>query len=427
MLKHRLPALLLICAFISTGSLLVAQNSPFGEQTTVSDTRTSGNIFGVTTADARVAAVETCEIDRAWVNVRKGPGTNNAVLDTLPRGSSGKKLEEKSGWSKIDFGNGLIGWVRNDLVKTTKTISENSQVQEQPTASSLAASNAKEFARWERHLGGDLLDYDRFPWYWRLNRANKAFKKGNYEKAYKLACKASGNAAEATFMQAKCLDRMGRHAEAARLLQKLEKPFEDLVFSRKIQTIADPYIKEPIVFKFGGFDDIDTYREKKSDGNRLGLNSGEYYEKYVDIKTWKWRSNAAYKEFEKIGGIDCSGFVQIIQKEAYQQAGVKYPITNGRTSTSGLWSEKYTKEINPGVKPPPPPDIRPGDMILLDYGHNRYGHSMIYKGRDAQGNILVMQMGDTAEINILPANKYEFYKGTYRMNGMDQVRKAMTA
>ena len=66
-------------------------------------------------------------------------------------------------------------------------------------------------------------------------------------------------------------------------------------------------------------------------------------------------------------------------------------------------------------------------MILLDYGHNRYGHSMIYKGRDAQGNILVMQMGDTAEVNILPAHKFEFYKGTYRMNGMDQVRKAMTA
>ncbi|MDD3148743.1 MAG: hypothetical protein PHD82_15720, partial [Candidatus Riflebacteria bacterium] len=118
---------------------------------------------------------------------------------------------------------------------------------------------------------------------------------------------------------------------------------------------------------------------------------------------------------------------QMVQKEAYAKAGVKYPITSGRTSTSGLWSQQYTDSINPGVKPPPPPDIRPGDMILLDYGHNRYGHSMIYKGTDSQGNILVMQMGDTAEISVLSPHKYEFYKGTYRMNGMDKVRKAMTA
>lgn len=33
--------------------------------------------------------------------------------------------------------------------------------------------------------------------------------------------------------------------------------------------------------------------------------------------------------------------------------------------------------------------------------------------------------GDVGENN--PAHKFEFYKGTYRMNGMDQVRKAMTA
>ncbi|MFZ5951144.1 MAG: NlpC/P60 family protein, partial [Candidatus Rifleibacteriota bacterium] len=148
---------------------------------------------------------------------------------------------------------------------------------------------------------------------------------------------------------------------------------------------------------------------------------------YVDIKTWKWRSKDAYQKFEKIGGIDCSGFVQRVQQQAFKKAGIKYPITQGRTSTSGLWSKKYTDEINPGVKPPPPPDIRPGDMILLDYGHNRYGHSMIYKGKDAAGNLIVIQMGATAEEAILPAHKYQYYKGTYRMKGMDQVRKNLTA
>jgi hypothetical protein len=66
-------------------------------------------------------------------------------------------------------------------------------------------------------------------------------------------------------------------------------------------------------------------------------------------------------------------------------------------------------------------------MILLDYGHNRYGHSMIFRGVDAQGNILVTQMGDTAEQAILSPEKFEFYKGTYRMKGMDQVRQRLLA
>jgi hypothetical protein len=66
-------------------------------------------------------------------------------------------------------------------------------------------------------------------------------------------------------------------------------------------------------------------------------------------------------------------------------------------------------------------------MILLDYGHNRYGHSMIYRGKDSAGNIRVVMMGDTAVEGVLAPEKFEFYKGTYRMNGMDQVRKTLTA
>ena len=417
---RKFAAIFLLSASLLSTNAVMAQNDPFGEQTSVSNQQSSGDLFAVDAA----AAVSTFEINASWVKVRRGPGTSNAVLKTLPRGSAGTKLEEKNGWFKIDFGNGLVGWVRGDLVTET---SAAAPARPAPVNASIAAYNEKQFERWNRHLGGDLLNYDKFPWYWRLNRANKAFKKGDYKDAYELACKASGNPVEAAYMQAMCLNKMGQHEKANKLLKSLEKSFEDIVFASKIQALADPYIKEPIVFKFGGFDDIDAYRKKKASGNRIGLNSAEYYEKYIDINTWKWRSNAAYKDFEKIGGIDCSGFVQMIQKDAYKQAGVKYPITTGRTSTSGLWSQKYTASINPGVKPPPPPDIRPGDMILLDYGHNRYGHSMIYKGRDAQGNILVMQMGDTAQVSVLSPEKYQHYKGTYRMNGMDQVRKAMTA
>lgn len=413
--EHLLYGFLMVGGLLCNVPQLCAQNNPFEVQNVTATQAGVGQTGG-----------DSFEINGTWVNVRSGPGTGNAVLKTLPRGTSGVRVAEKNGWYQIDFGNGLTGWVRADLVSkvsgqqaTTGTTA--------PANSRVAAANAVQFDRWQRHLGKDLLDFGRFPWYWKLNRANKAFQKGDYQDAYDLARSSSGNPLESAYMQAMCLDKMGQHDKAARILATLEKHLEDMVFTRKLEALADPYIKEPIVFKFGGFDDIDTYRKKKADGNALGLESSVYYKDYVDIKTWKWRSNEAYKEFQKIGGIDCSGFVQMIQKDAYAAAGVKYPITSGRTSTSGLWSQKYTTSVNPGVKPPPPPDIRPGDMILLDYGHNRYGHSMIYKGTDSQGNILVMQMGNTAEVSVLPAHKYEFYKGTYRMNGMDKVRKAMTA
>jgi hypothetical protein len=409
--------LLIIGLIALNPGLVLGQSNPFDESNQVTNPQAVESPFSVEST----TNVAEFEIDGSWVNIRTGPGTNNSVIKTLPRGTKGKKLEERDGWSKIDFGDGLVGWVYNKLLAKV----ESAQAPQIQTADNTWLDN--QFERWDRHLGEDLLDYSKFPWWWRLSRAERAFKKGNYKSAYELARKASGNTLESAYMQAKCLAKMGKTEKAEKIMQILEKYFEDIVVTKKLENISKPYIDEPIVFKFGGFDDIDTYKNKKQDGNRLGLNSDEYYEKFVNIKTWKWRSKDAYNEFQKIGGIDCSGFVQRIQKEAFEKAGVKYPITTGRTSTRGLWSQKYTDEVNPGVKPPPPPDIRPGDMILLDYGHNRYGHSMIYKGRDGQGNIIVIQMGDTAQEAILPAHKYQYYKGTYRMKGMDQVRKSLTA
>lgn len=401
--------------------MAAAQNNPFGQNTTVTNTQSSNSPFAVSDSQ-RTANQVGLEINGDWVNVRTGPGTDNSVLKTLPRGKAGIRINGKDGWSQIDFGDGLIGWVKDTLLTRTATATQA------PVANStLGAANDKQFSRWNKHLGADILDFNRFPWFWRLNRAQKSFENGDYQKALELARGSSGNPLEAAFMQAQCLNKMGEHQKAANMLKAMEKNLEDIVFTRKLEQIVEPYINEPIVFKFGGFDDIETYKKKKAAGNPIGLESSVYYDKYVDISTWKWRSDAAYKEFQKIGGIDCSGFVQIIQKDAFADAGVKFPITAGRTSTSGLWSQKFSTPVNPGVTPPPPPDIRPGDMILLDYGHNRYGHSMIYKGTDRQGNIIVMQMGGTAETSILPAHKFEFYKGTYRMNGMDQVRKALTA
>lgn len=419
--KNWFYAFLLMITVVLTFSpnAVFAQNNPFNESNEVTNPQNSDSPFAVQEAVAQ----EQLEIDGSWVNVRSGPGTGNSVLKTLPRGSKGNKLAEKNGWSQIDFGNGLIGWVYNKLLAKVENIEPTSE--ETETVSSSYAE--EQFARWEKHLGKDLLDFSRFPWWWRLSRANRAFKKGNYKKALALAQAASGNAYEAAYMQAKCYAKLGNTAKADKILKLLEKHFEDMVVTKQLENISAPYIDEPIVFKFGGYDDIKTYKEKKADKKRLGLESSEYYEKYVDIKTWKWRSKEAQKDFAQIGGIDCSGFVQRVQKEAFEKAGVDYPINKGRTSTSGLWSKKYTNEINPGVKPPPPPDIRPGDMILLDYGHNRFGHSMVYKGKDSQGNIIVIQMGETAQEAILPASKFQYYKGTFRMKGMDQARKNLTA
>lgn len=398
-----------------SGTMAWAQGNPYGEDQTITNTN------DVPTGRINVGVPSAVAIDRDWVNVRQGPGTDYKVLKTFQRGTQGTIIGEKSGWYLIQFNNGTKGWIRGDLVV------EKEDVQPTPPPDTGDKSYlAKSFDRWDRHLGNSLLDFKKFPWWWKMHWANSAYQNGDWEKAYNLAMKDTSSPLQARYLMAKCLFQMGKYSEAKRLFKTIEKTLEDAAFLQVMDDFAKPYIEEPVVFKFGGFDSVKEYKEKKAAGNRVGLNSDEYYKKFVDINTWKWKSKGAYNEFQKIGGIDCSGFVQKLQKEAFDQAGVKYPIS-GRTSASGLAKSQFTKEINPGYKPPPPPDIRPGDMIILDYGHNRYGHSMIYRGKDAAGNIRVLVMGDTAVEGILAPEKVQFYKGTFRMQGMDKVREQLTA
>lgn len=408
--KKFLLACFMILSFSSIGW---SQTNPFGGNTV-------GNLEESDVAPSREFAIKG-----TWVNVRTGPGTDNSILDTLQNGSKGKLVETKKNWTKIDFGNGKIGWVYNKLLKEVPRTALDDNINSDSN-STLAQKNQEQFQRWEKYFGDNFLNYKKFPFWYFLSWANYQFNKGNYEKALEYARKSSGNPIESLYMQAKALDKLGNHEEAASILEKLKKGFEDKVMVQKLEKIAKPYIDEKVVFKFGGFDDIKTYREKKKNGARIGLESSEYYKKYVNLKTWKWRSKEARNDFKKIAGIDCSGLVQLIQKEAFAKANVKYPI-KGRTSTRGLWSGKYTDEIDPGYRPPPPPDIRPGDMILLDYGINRYGHSMIFKNVDSNGNIHVIQMGHTAQEAILSPSKFKYYKGAFRMKGMDKVRKALIA
>lgn len=362
----------------------------------------------------------TMSIGKARVNVRSGPGTNYAVIATLDRGVKGTVLDQKNGWIKLKFSDRLTGWVRGDLLS-------------EGTGSTTGSAGAKDrayltaaFSRWDRHLGKTTLDTTRLPVWRRLARAGNALAAGDWETAYALAQDDSTDPKLARYVMAKALAMGGKYTEAVSLLKSIERALEDDAFNQVIDKYARPYIDEPIVFKFGGFDNLATYRAKKARGQRLGLESSEYYDDFVDIKTWKWRSDAKAREFQQIGGIDCSGFVQMLQKEAFADARVPWPIP-GRTSTSGLWSGRYANAVNPGFKPPPPPDARPGDMFLLDYGHSRYGHSMIYKGTDERGNIKVVMMGDTATEAILSPDKYQYFKGAYRMKGLDQVRARLTA
>ncbi|MBF0410519.1 MAG: SH3 domain-containing protein [Candidatus Riflebacteria bacterium] len=376
----------------------------------------------VTGFGLRTEQTSTVSISEAWVNIRSGPGMKNGVIKVLPRGSKGEVIGMKSGWKLVRFDNGVTGWIYGNLLTTSAIPEYNNNSSDQNVISSLSSS----FSRWERLLGSTKLNLDRFGNWWRIGRANNHYKRGDYQKAYDLAMSDSGNPLEAAYLQAKCLYKLGKYNEAREKLARIEPQLEDAAFVEKIDKITKPYIDEPIVFKFGGYDTIEQFRKKKANGARVGLESEEYYEKMVDIKTWKWKSAAAKKEFDSIAGIDCSGFVQRVQQELYADAAVKWPIPS-RTSAAGFWSKSVSDEVNPGYRPPPPPGIRSGDIIGFDYGHNLYHHSMIFRGLDSKGNIKVVMMGDVPIEKTLTENDLENYKGTFRLKGMDKVRSLLTA
>ncbi|NLI75700.1 MAG: SH3 domain-containing protein [Candidatus Riflebacteria bacterium] len=144
----RLMLLTLVLAFAAMPSAR-AQTGPFGDDTAVGATRTAAAGTG---AEAGQVAINS-----AWVNVRAGPGVGNAILKTLPRGTSGQILDQKNGWYLIDFGNGLKGWVRGDLVSGTAGT---------PPANADGKLLARDFERLDRHLGDSVLDFSRFHSWW---------------------------------------------------------------------------------------------------------------------------------------------------------------------------------------------------------------------------------------------------------------------
>jgi len=70
-----------------------------------------------TPAAAQADDVDLRQITGDWVNMRQGPGTGHAVLDTLPRGTEAKLIESAGGWARIEItSTGETGWMSERLL-----------------------------------------------------------------------------------------------------------------------------------------------------------------------------------------------------------------------------------------------------------------------------------------------------------------------
>lgn len=61
--------------------------------------------------------IQLRQISGDWVNMRQGPGTSHAVLDTLPRGTEARLIESAGGWARIEItSTGETGWMSERLL-----------------------------------------------------------------------------------------------------------------------------------------------------------------------------------------------------------------------------------------------------------------------------------------------------------------------
>lgn len=61
----------------------------------------------VPTSSVPIPTSYKASVTASWLNVRKGPGTNNAIIRAIKKGTVVNILEEKNGWGRIDE----KGWV----------------------------------------------------------------------------------------------------------------------------------------------------------------------------------------------------------------------------------------------------------------------------------------------------------------------------
>ncbi len=205
-------------------------------------------------------------------------------------------------------------------------------------------------------------------------------------------------------------------------------PSKDETWQKVFSEAVDPWVKEGVVFKFGGYDSLDEYKRKIKAGNRPGLKSDEYFEKYVDKKTWQYKSEEARREYDKIAGIDCAGFVQKIYTELCRKNGIEPPVSY-KVSGFELETPKFsTRMKDDGAIPPK--SAKPGDFISLKpTDPTGWGHIVYFAGRNASGTPMVVESAGIGKVvyRPMPDSYYSRYIGTYRFNEMDKIREKATA
>ena len=87
-----------------------------------SNVNTSTNTETTTEKPTESTSTKTMYVTASWLNVRKGPGTNYAVVDCYKNGTKVTVYETKNGWSRI----GTNKWVSSKYLSTKKSTSSSS-------------------------------------------------------------------------------------------------------------------------------------------------------------------------------------------------------------------------------------------------------------------------------------------------------------
>jgi cell wall-associated NlpC family hydrolase len=100
-------------------------------------------------------------VNRPSVNIRKDAGMDKSVVTQAPLGTEVVIIDQKSGWFKVALGDGTMGWVDQDLIKTraeqaaaASDSSDTGSSDSQPPAVTSGSGSGRDVVREAmRHLG----------------------------------------------------------------------------------------------------------------------------------------------------------------------------------------------------------------------------------------------------------------------------------
>ncbi|MCM5555354.1 SH3 domain-containing protein [Pleomorphomonas sp. NRK KF1] len=96
-------------------SVAIAASPPLSSR---SSSAVKTELLDVSPAGETKSAVSLTRRARKAVNLREGPSTKNKILVTVPKGAAVKILGQSGGWSHVDFGNGVVGWIASEFLAT---------------------------------------------------------------------------------------------------------------------------------------------------------------------------------------------------------------------------------------------------------------------------------------------------------------------